>query len=86
MSEIDKKIMPIHFQEEELLLSAQRVLYYPAEKILVISDVHLGKAGHFRRYGIPIPTEVNQDNLSRLSQVILQFDPERVLFSGRLIS
>ncbi len=84
MSEIDKKIMPIHFQEEELLLSAQRVLYYPAEKILVISDVHLGKAGHFRRYGIPIPTEVNQDNLSRLSQVILQFDPERVLFLGDL--
>ena len=84
MSEVAKKIMPIHFQEEELLLSAQRVLYYPAEKILVISDVHLGKAGHFRRYGIPIPTEVNQDNLSRLSQVIVQFDPERVLFLGDL--
>ena len=84
MSEVAKKIMPIHFQEEELLLSAQRVLYYPAEKILVISDVHLGKAGHFRRYGIPIPTEVNQDNLSRLSQVIVQFDPERVIFLGDL--
>ena len=84
MSEVVNQIMPIRFQEEELILSAQRVLYYPAEKTLVVSDVHLGKAGHFRRYGIPIPTEVNQDNLSRLSQVIAQFNPERVLFLGDL--
>jgi uncharacterized protein len=74
----------VQFQEEELLLSAQRVLYYPSEKTLVISDVHLGKAGHFRRYGIPIPTKINADNLSRLSQVISQFNPERLLFLGDL--
>ena len=84
MSEAVNQIMPIRFQEEELILSAQRVLYYPAEKTLVISDVHLGKAGHFRRYGIPIPTEANQDNLSRLSLAIAQFNPERVLFLGDL--
>ena len=84
MSETIAHSINVHFQEEELLLSAQRVLYYPAEKTLVISDVHLGKAGHFRRYGIPIPTEVNQDNLSRLSQVITQFNPERLIFLGDL--
>tara|TARA_Y200000002_G_C22685909_1_gene665994 strand:+ start:962 stop:1717 length:756 start_codon:yes stop_codon:yes gene_type:complete len=84
MSETTAHSIIVHFQEEELLLSAQRVLYYPTEKTLVISDVHLGKAGHFRRYGIPIPTEVNQDNLSRLSQVVAQFNPERLLFLGDL--
>jgi len=84
MSETTAHSIILHFQEEELLLSAHRVLYYPTEKTLVISDVHLGKAGHFRRYGIPIPTKVNQDNLSRLSQVISQFNPERLLFLGDL--
>ena len=84
MSETTVHSIIVHFQEEELLLSAQQVLYYLPEKTLVISDVHLGKAGHFRRYGIPIPTEVNQDNLSRLSQVIAQFNPEKLLFLGDL--
>jgi DNA ligase-associated metallophosphoesterase len=84
MSETTAHSIIVQFQEEELLLSAQRVLYYPSEKTLVISDVHLGKAGHFRRYGIPIPTKVNLDNLSRLSQVITQFNPEKLLFLGDL--
>ena len=70
MSETTVHSIIVHFQEEELLLSAQRVLYYPTEKTLVISDVHLGKAGHFRRYGIPIPTEVNQDNLHSENKLI----------------
>ena len=84
MSESTRTSIIVHFQGEKLLLSADRVLYYPAEKTLVISDVHLGKAGHFRRYGIPVPTEVNQNNLTRLSQVISQFNPERLLFLGDL--
>ena len=59
MSEAVNQIMPIRFQEEELILSAQRVLYYPAEKTLVISDVHL-EAGTLDAMEFPYPPKLTR--------------------------
>ena len=74
----------IHFQGEEFVLSSDRVLYYPSENALILSDIHLGKAGHFRKNGIPVPIQINQDNLDRLDSCIQKFNPKKLIFLGDL--
>lgn len=69
----------ILFHGQELIVSAKRVLYYPAEDTLILSDIHLGKAGHFRKNGIPVPIDINQDNLNRLDACIERLDRKSVV-------
>lgn len=69
---------------QEFLLHPEKVLYWPAQKLLVVSDLHLGKDGHFRKNGIPIPGAVTEADLYRLEKLIDTFYPERVLFLGDL--
>lgn len=68
----------------ELTLHPEKVIYYPKESALIISDVHLGKSDHFRKSGIAVPQSVNQSNLDRIDDLINYYDPSRVIFLGDL--
>lgn len=59
-------------------------MYWPAKSWLILADVHLGKAGHFRKAGIPIPNQVHQDDLGRMQTLIQQFQPQEILILGDL--
>jgi DNA ligase-associated metallophosphoesterase len=50
----------------------------------VVSDLHFGKTGHFRREGIAVPQAVYQEDLQRLMTQILYFKPNRIIFTGDL--
>jgi len=39
---------------EELLLLPQRALWWPAQKTLLVADLHFGKAATLRAHGIPV--------------------------------
>lgn len=39
----------INIKDQNLLLLPEKALFWEEEKGLIISDVHLGKAGHFRK-------------------------------------
>jgi DNA ligase-associated metallophosphoesterase len=52
--------------------------------MLIISDVHFGKSGHFRKHGIAVPNSVNDSNISRLDDLVKTIEPEKVLFLGDL--
>ncbi len=69
---------------EQLLLHPLRVIYWQREKALLLSDLHLGKAAHFRRHGLPVPTAVSDSNWDKLISVLLDCQPERVVFLGDL--
>lgn len=69
---------------EELILHPSKVIYYPNENALIISDAHLGKADHFRKSGIPVPEGVNKTNLDKIESLINEFNPERIIFLGDL--
>lgn len=69
-------------QEQQLWLSAEKAIYWENTRSLIISDLHLGKGGHFRRAGIAIPGSVNQNDLHRLFQLIQHFQPTRLLIVG----
>ncbi len=69
---------------QRLLLSAGRCLFWEAEQTLVLSDLHLGKSGHFRKSGIAVPQQVFREDLHRLFSLLQQFKPRQLLVIGDL--
>lgn len=74
--------MIIKCSGEELELNKEKSIYWAAKKMLIISDLHIGKSAHFRRYGIPVPATIGQQDLQRLSELIDLYKPDILLITG----
>ncbi len=72
------------FKDQKLILTPEKALFWNDKNALILSDVHLGKSGHFRKSGIAIPSSVNDVNLEQLDILIRHFKPELILFLGDL--
>ena len=59
-------------------------MYWERYRILLIADLHLGKATHFRKSGIPIPESIHQTDIDRLDYLMKNYKPARVIFLGDL--
>ena len=75
-------IFRIHNEELELL--SQRALFWQAQQSLIVSDLHLGKAGHFRKHGIPVSRKVHLKDLKILETLIRTKCPQHVILLGDL--
>lgn len=73
-----------HFKDQSLTLLAQRALFWEEKEMLIVSDVHAGKSGHFRKNGIAVPETVNEINFERLDNLIQQVQPKLILYLGDL--
>ena len=76
--------MTISIQNETLHLLPEKAIFWPTSKTLFIADLHLGKAAHFRKKGLPVPASVQQTNLGLLQHLIDSFEPNRIFFLGDL--
>ncbi len=74
--------MKISIREEEIILDKERAIYLPNEQLLAISDLHLGKAAHFRKAGLAIPNSVSQNDFNRLTGLIEKYLPKQLLING----
>lgn len=72
----------ISVQEHHFILTNQRALFWKESSALVLSDLHLGKTTHFRKNGIPLPSDIIQQDLKRLSHLIHHFNPEKIIIVG----
>jgi DNA ligase-associated metallophosphoesterase len=70
---------------QTLILLGERALLWLEEKILVVADIHLGKAGAFRKEGIPVPPGTTATDLDRLAHLIDEWTPRQLVFLGDLI-
>lgn len=68
----------------QLQILPDRTVYWPAERALLLADLHLGKATHFRKHGVYLPGDVIQKELWRLRQSILKDDLDTVYILGDL--
>ena len=50
--------------------------------MLVISDVHLGKVSHFRKFGSAVPQNAIAGNFQKMNEVIAFFDASKIVFLG----
>ncbi|MEM0996304.1 MAG: ligase-associated DNA damage response endonuclease PdeM [Bacteroidota bacterium] len=72
------------FAGEALVLLPKRAVWWPAQRWLIMADLHLGKVSHFRRHGMLVPEAAAFPNFTRLQSLIEEWQPERVLFLGDL--
>ena len=70
--------------ENDFVLSPERVMYWEQQKTLIIADLHIGKTGHFRKSGIPVPQTIYKDDLHCLFTQILFFKAEQLIIVGDL--
>ena len=75
---------PYRIRGQQLWLSPHRCLFWEEEKSLILSDLHFGKTGHFRKAGIAIPPAVYREDLLRLLSLIQYFQPRQLLVVGDL--
>ena len=76
--------MTIILNNQNFTLHQSGAIFWEEKKVLLISDVHLGKVAHFRKHGMAIPNDAIFENFVRLNLVVEMFQPERIIFLGDL--
>ncbi|MES2575723.1 MAG: ligase-associated DNA damage response endonuclease PdeM [Bacteroidota bacterium] len=76
--------MTITINNQVFILHQSGAVFWEEKKMLLISDVHLGKVAHFRKHGIGIPKDAVFENFIRLDAVLELFSPQTIVFLGDL--
>ena len=63
------------------MLLLEKAIFFPDRKILVLADLHFGKASHFRKHGIYVPPFQEIKILDMLCKTL---NPEHLIFLGDL--
>jgi DNA ligase-associated metallophosphoesterase len=71
-------------RDQHFWLSPQRCLFWEEQQALILSDLHFGKTGHFRKHGIAVPQEIYKEDLQRLVEQISYFKPRQLIAVGDL--
>ncbi len=66
----------------DVLLLADKALYWPQQKILCVADVHFGKAAAYRALGQPVPHGTTAANLLRLDALLANYPVRELIFLG----
>lgn len=67
---------------ERVHLLPERALWWPAQRVLFVADLHLGKAASYRALGQPVPDGTTAQNLARLDALIAMHAPGHLVFLG----
>ncbi|SHG49793.1 ligase-associated DNA damage response endonuclease PdeM [Massilia sp. CF038] len=67
---------------ETVLLLPEKAVYWPRHKMLIIADIHFGKAAAFRAQGVPVPRGTTSENLAGLDRLMSQNEVAHILFLG----
>ena len=73
---------PVILAGETLWLMAQKAIYWPAQRCLLIADAHFGKAAAYRSLGQPVPQGTTASNLQVLEGLLATLECERLIFLG----
>ena len=65
-------------------VTPERCLFWEEENTLIVSDLHLGKSGHFRKAGIAVPSGIYKADLQRLIAQLYLFKADRLIIAGDL--
>ncbi len=74
--------LPYIINDQTFWVSPERCLYWEEQRTLIVSDLHLGKSGHFRKEGIAVPQSVYKADLQRLIAQLYDFKAEKLLIVG----
>lgn len=69
----------------EVELLADRALFVPSWRALIVADVHWGKAAAFRALGVPVPHGTTRTGLAKLDAVLSRTDASHLFVLGDLL-
>lgn len=72
----------ITFAGHAFLLHPSGVLYWPDQRLAIVSDLHLEKGSFLARRGFFVPPYDSRDTLNRLAAALADVAPERLLVLG----
>ncbi len=75
----------LNWQGQTLVFLPQKALWVQEQRLLLIADVHLGKADHLQANGIAIPSDGEQANLRCIAELTQQCQPAELVVLGDLI-
>lgn len=64
--------MNLAFGALQLVLLPELAVWIPDERVVLLSDVHLGKGAFFRQHGLAVPDGAFADDLQRLTDLVQQ--------------
>lgn len=70
--------------QQHFWLSGYRAAFWEEKKALILSDLHIGKTGHFRKAGIAVPQAVLKEDMQRFVELLQFFKPIKVIVVGDL--
>lgn len=65
-----------------LELLPEKAIYINTTKTIIVTDLHWGKTGHFRKNGIAIPLGTQHADERRLSELVRKYNTERLVIAG----
>ena len=75
----------LRWQDQTLVLTADRAVFWVEQRLLFLADVHFGKAMSFRRAGIAVPSGQTEHDLARMRALVMRFKPDKLLILGDLM-
>jgi hypothetical protein len=75
-------MVPLSFAGHHFLADPQGALFWPAERALLVADLHLEKASWFARLGQFLPPYDSQQTLAALTDLVDRTGPERLYCLG----
>lgn len=76
------KILSKNILNETLIFTNLKAIFWKREKALIISDLHIGKAAHFRKNGIAVSSGILVEDLDNLEKLVQYFQAESILIVG----
>jgi uncharacterized protein len=73
---------PIHIAGERLMLDPMGALFWPAARLLAVSDLHLEKGSSFARRGMLLPPWDTHATLDRMTLLLRRWSPAMVVALG----
>jgi uncharacterized protein len=81
-SAVPAPVCKVDWAGVELHLLPERALWWPQGQTLFVADLHMGKAATYRALGQPVPGGTTQENLERLSALMIKHSPQQIIFLG----
>ena len=73
---------PLHVAGERLMLDPAGLLAWPAQRTLVVGDLHLEKGSHFAKGGRMVPPYDTRETLQKLQLALRRWRPARLIALG----
>lgn len=76
--------MELQLGKDTYQLLNDKAIFRKRDQTLILADLHLGKAQHFRKHGIYLPQQSAERDYERLTELIEYLHPKRIILLGDL--